>query len=306
MAKVRRVKPAGKVSSPRKSLDDILLPDSPNEPPTTLEECITCLYGRKNIGKSSLAAQFENSITMMFERGRFNLNILQVPKKGEPALTWTRAKKYRDLICESDEIQHVNIDTADQCYNRCFEAICKEYGCRHPAEKKDGHQVWNAIKDEFDEFINSFRDAGKGLTLISHEKAKPLATKAKGLKRDGDAEETTFQYERMEPSFTGQVFGVVQEICDYVFYYGFKDGQRAITVRSPLDIHWTACGMGETFCDPDGNPLQTFAAGSSPQEAYEALIKAFNNELYDMDYVPPPSERVSSLGRKKKKATRRK
>jgi hypothetical protein len=281
------------------------LPTEPNEPPTSLDDVIIMLYGRKNIGKSSLAAAFDDSLTMMAEAGRKNLSILQVPKKGEPKLTWSRALKYRDMVCGSDQFKRINFDTVDQMYNLCFDSTCKDYGCRHPDSASKPYELWNAIAADFKEFVLSFRDEGKGVTFVSHEKIKPLVTKAKGLKRD-ELEEgaNTVKYDRIEPSCTGQVMNIVTEICDYVLYYHYKEAKRAIMVRSPQDVAWTACGMGETFCDPDGNPIECFEAGNSAAEAYENILKAFNNEMYDMDYVPPPREKVASLG--KRRTTRRK
>lgn len=306
MVQTRKVKPGYSKNgqgnlSPRKD-PDLSLPDSPNEPPDSLDDVIIMIYGRKNIGKSSLAAQFESNLTMMFEEGRKNLSIFQVPKKDEPSLTWERALKYRDMLCDSDQFSRVAIDTVDQAYQRCFEYVCRQDGVRHPDESNKPYMLWQAIIAEFKEFVLSFREAGKGVTFVSHEKIKPLITKAKGLIRLGSdadgSQQSAIKLDRIEPSCTGQVMGVITEICDYVFYYHYYEGKRAIMVRSPQDIAWTACGMGETFCDPDGTPIERFEAGSHPTKAYEAILSAFNNELRDMDYVPPPSERVSSLGKK--------
>lgn len=303
--RVTRMKRTGSKPAAKRERDNTLyLPTEPNEPPTSLDDVIIMLYGRKNIGKSSLAAAFPDSLTMMAEAGRKNLSIMQVPKQGEPALTWNRCLKYRDMVCESDQFSRVNFDTVDQMYQLCFTSVCKDAGVRHPDSSAKPYELWNGIKAEFKEFVLSFREAGKGVTFVSHEKIKPLITKAKGLKRDGE-DESSVKIDRIEPSCTGQVMDVVTEICDYVLYYHYKDAKRAIMVRSPQDIAWTACGMGETFCDPNGNLIECFEVGNSAAEAYENIVKAFNNELYDMDYVPPPKERVSTLT-KRNKTSRRK
>ena len=310
MAKVSKVRPSSATSSsPRKGNDDTLyLPTELNTPPTSLDDVFIMIYGRKNIGKSSLAAQFENNLTMMFEATRRNLAIFQVPKAGEPDLTWSRALKYQDMICNSDDFQRISIDTVDEAYQQCFIYVCKQAGVRHPDSASKPYELWMEIKAQFKEFVLTFREAGKGVTFVSHEKVKPLITKAKGLKRD-DSPENTVKCDRIEPSCSGQVLDVITQICDYVFYYHFKDARRAIMVRSPSEIAWTACGMGETFCDPDGGLIESFEAGSDAPSSYEAIIRAFNNELYDMDYIPPPSNKIAALGKKttpvKKKAVKK-
>lgn len=308
MAKVRRQTPSKARAERHTTLDDISLPGEANEPPTSLEEVIVTIFGRKNIGKSSLAALFEGAVTFMFERGRRNLSIFQIPKKGEPDLDWVRFRAYRDLICGSSDFVRPVFDTIERAYECCFQCVCREHGVTHPDEKDKPYLLWNAIKYEFEEVVNSFKDAGKPPIFVSHEKLKPLIKKAPGLRRDG-MEESTIKYDRIEPSISGQALAVIEEICDYVFYYGYKDGKRTITVRSPLDIIWTACGMGdETFRDPDNNPVECFAVGNSAEEAYKTVLAAFNNQIRDIDYIPPSTRsRDVSLGKKTvKKAVRRK
>jgi hypothetical protein len=129
------------------------------------------------------------------------------------------------------------------------------------------------------------------LVLISHETAKPLTKSGgKGLLRDDV--KTVLELERFEPSCSKQAFEVIQEICDYVFYYGYREEYRCLTVRSPNDIVWTSCGMGDRFLDPDGNPINTFKVGTSPKEAFQSLIDAHDNKVRDFDYEEPVEKKV--------------
>ena len=264
--------------------EPLTLPTKKNIPPSDLSESVIMIYGRKGIGKTSLAAMFEKSLTFMFERGRRNLEIMQVPQKKEARLDWKRFIDYVELFLDSDFETGV-IDTIDRAYITCYQYVCNEYGIKTPENYASPYTVWDSIGGEFDSVLSLIQESDKGLILLSHEKARPLITKIAGLRRED--EENTFRYERLEPSCKPAAFRFIQEICDFVLYYGFAEEYRCITVRSPNDVAWTSCGMSDRFLDPDGNPINTFKVGTSPTEAYESLCRANNNELYDIDYIPP-------------------
>lgn len=285
MAKVARQRRPRRSTASAAPSQTLTLPTQDNKPPTTLNEVVCCIYGRKGIGKTSLASQFPNSLTFMFERGRRNLAIRQVPQEKGEELDWNSFKSYVELFINSDEYETAVIDTVDRCYDKCLEYVCQENGCTHPNQKNDYGDTWSQVKREFDALLGMIHDSGKGLILLSHETLKPLNKGSKGLVR-ADAEKA-YEFERLEPSCTGQAFGVIQEICDYVFYYGFVDEFRCLTLRSPNDVCWTSCGLSDTFLNPDGTPIRTFRVGNSSDDAYNNLVAAFNNESEDLDYKPP-------------------
>lgn len=267
-----------------------ILPEVANIPPERLEDSIIVIYGRKGIGKTSLAAQFNRSLVCMFESGRRNLPIVMVPGKDEPKLDWQTFKEYAEAFIESDKFDTLVVDTMDRAYDACLADVCRHLGCEHPQDKNDYGKTWNAVKDEFRAVMEVIKASGKGLVLLSHETPKPLNKASKTLKRDGVAAETLL--ERFEPSCSKQAFEVIQEICDYVFYYGYREEYRCITVRSPNDIVWTSCGMGEQFLDPDGTPISSFKVGNSPKDAYISLQEAYGNQLRDFDYEEPRVPKV--------------
>lgn len=294
VTKVRRTSTTAKKQSTSSS--QVILPTERNIPPEDLSESIILLYGQKGIGKSSLAAQFENALTFMFEKGRRNLKIYQVPGKGEPKLTWETFCEYVEAFLESDFNTGV-MDTIDGAYLSCFTHICSEHGVTDPSEYKEGYKLWDEIATTFASIFSIIQDSKKSLVLLSHDKTRPLLTKKKGLKRVELDEEAITSYERLEPTCKPAAFRFVQEICDFVFYYGYRDGYRSITVRSPHNVHWVSCGVDDRFFDPEGNPIETFKVGNNPEQAYADLLSAFNNELYDIDYVAPAVPRKKKLRR---------
>lgn len=263
----------------------VLLPKVVNTPPQELKDSIIVVYGRKGIGKTSLFGQDPKTLTCMFERGRRNLPIMMVPQDGEPELDWETFLSVVEAFIDTPDFTTLVVDTVDRAYDCCMEYVCKLANCKHPNDKNDFGKTWQAIRTEFQAVLGLIQDSGKGLVLLSHETPKPLNKQGKGMIRDGVAAE--MQLERIEPSCGKQAFEVIQEICDYVLYYGYREEYRCLTVRSPSDIVWTSCGMGDRFLDPDGNPVNTFKVGNSPKEAYQALIDAHANKLRDFDYAEP-------------------
>ena len=265
-------------------LTKLVLPTEVNEPPVELTDSIITIYGRKGVGKTSLASSFPNALTFMFERTRRNLRILQVQIE-----EYTQFLEYLELFLQSDDHQVGVIDTVDQSYEYCMDYICSSKGINHPNEANDYGQTWRQIKLEIREVFGRIQEAGKGLIFLSHENPKPLNTISKKLQRED--EEAHSMFERMQPSCSKGAFEVIEEICDYVFYYGFIEGKRAITVRSPSEVYWTSCGMSDQFLDPDGNPVNTFLVGDTPEEAYKTLLDAHGNKVRDIRYEPPRENR---------------
>jgi hypothetical protein len=297
MAKVKRVrrkKSRSKVAKEKKSKSEIILPTSDNVPPEDLKDYVLLLYGRKAIGKTSTVNYFPGSLTFMFERARRNLTIRQVPmyKKGDKkrkSLDWESFVEYIELFIESDEYQTAIVDTIDRCYLECFKYVCNNAGINHPEQSSKAYEIWDAIEVEFTETINHIQASGKGLVFLSHEKAKPLVVRTKPLRREEEDDEALVA--RMEPSCKPAGIRVIQEICDFVIYYCYVGNKRVFCVRSPNEYAWTACNFDTHFLDPDGNPIQRFEAGKSPEESYNILLEAYDNKLYDIDYAPPRKKR---------------
>ena len=293
--------------------DGYELPVDFNKPPENLHESILFFYGRKSIGKTTLANMFEKALTFMFERGRRNLKIRMLPKPGMPELTWADFLGYVEKAIADPSVQTIVIDTIDRAYDACVNYVCERAGCSHPNDKKDYGKTWKAVKDEFDGIIFMIKQSGKGVILLSHEKPKTLVRMTKELQRENaeeEGEESENEFSRMEPSCSNQAFEVVQEMCDFVFYLSWINGKRAATVRSPNETAWTACGIDDVFMDPKGRPINSFELGNKPHLAYEAMLKAHKNKLYDinhstfMDDDDEPAERRTAKKKVAKKSVK--
>lgn len=263
------------------------LPTEYNEPPDDFLAYFCLIFGRKNIGKSTLGSSWPNSINFQLERGRKNLPILMVPRKGEKPLTLKTFGDYFKLFCESEHEAAV-IDTLDALYDMIYSGVLRRYGesITKPQDTRDGPGVWNEIKYVLDDFISQAQDAGKTLIFISHERSR----------EHNNADGTVL--ERIEPSCTGQAIAVVQRYCDYVFHYDWVTNDRVITVRSTDNIVWTSCGRNETFLDPDGEELKRIKIPNNPDLGFDTLERAFKGELRDYDWQPPKKQTNNKPARK--------
>lgn len=304
MAKVRKVR-KGKVATGKKPRANTL-PTVPNEVPKNLLDFCWMIFGRKAIGKTTLASLLSKSaktkaLVLMLEKTRRNLRIYQLPKKGEKYPDWLKVLQYAEDFVNSDVFDVLVIDTLDKLYELCFEYVCKQFNVSSPAKAgRDGSGIWVEIAAEFNALLQVLADSGKGIIFISHEKLRELEAKRmrqfkEQIKEDEDAED--IKIERIEPSASPAALRAAEEMCDFVLYYGYQDRKRVITVRDKGDYFWVACGVADRFLDPDGNEINSFYVGETPLEAKQNLIKAFNNELRDIDYEPP---------RRTKKKVRRK
>lgn len=296
MAKVTKLRPRIGISTSTK--DKLILPTKPNVPSDNLTDYAMMIFGQKGIGKTSLASQFPKSLVFMFEKRRRNLPIFQVPVSRDEELTWESFLEYLEAFIEEENFETAVIDTIDGCYMACYQSVCKRYGVIVPSESN----IWDEIAAEFGAVVLMMQNSGKGIVFLSHDKAKPMTLKKKGFQRsDLELEESSIPFERMEPTCRPAGWKVIQEVCDFVFYYGFTEGYRTLTVRSPHNLHWTACGVPGRFLDPEGTPISTFKVGENPELAYKNLNAAFMNQIYDVDYVPQAKPRKQSILRRPQK-----
>lgn len=277
--------------------DAIQLPER-NVPPTDFLDFPTCIYGEKGIGKTSLAAQFPGAMVFMFERGRRNLPIFQIPRKGERPLDWARFKEYMDLIAEDDTVQTPVIDTIDRAYELCYEWVCGKFGVKSPEEAgKNKSGVWNAIREEAESCFNALIDIKGRVVFVSHARTQDIEQRL-------GAEAVT----KVVPTASPMVWKYIQTCVDMVFYYGYRNGRRALAVRGHESMS-ASVGPTNCFLDPDGNPVNTiYIEGTTPKQrspeyAFDQVLAGFDNQLYDVD---TEDAKKKAAGAAKLKATKKK
>jgi len=271
MVVTRKVK-TGKPRTARKPVASpdrlhVSLPTKPIEPPDKLTDYSICLFGEKGVGKTSLAAQFPDSLVFMWEPRRRNLRIKQVPGPDEEPLDWERFKAYLDkVLSQKKTIRTVVIDTVDRAYQCCQNTVCYNKGVKHPSDMNDYGATWYECRREFEDVMNRLLYNDILPIFISHCRLRPVVT------RTGE------DFDLVQPTCPDACWQYLKATCDFAFYYGYHGPERSITLRGN-ELVWSSCGVDDHFLTPDGNFLSEFPAGESAKEAYKNLTAAFDNKL---------------------------
>jgi hypothetical protein len=236
------------------------LPEGKSEPSDNLQDYSILLFGRKKIGKTTLAAQFKDALFLMCEPGGKALRIRQVAVK-----SWLELKGYVDLAINDKKTRTVVIDTADFAYEYCMEYVCEKLVIDHPSDEGYG-KGWNAVRKEFTSVIKNILHSGKGVIFISHSKDEEFKTR--------HAE----SFHKTVSSMPGQAKDVLEGLVDIWVNYDY-DGKKRVLIlggSEEVDAGHRVDGM---FKDQNGEPIERIPMGRNPAEGYRNLVAAFSNSL---------------------------
>lgn len=243
-------------------------PNDINEPPESFFDYTTIIFGEKGIGKSSLAAEFPDNLTIMLEPRRKNLRIRMVsedPQGGD--ITWNGIVAYTEAACEDKTVKTITYDTIDRVWDLLVSHKEAEYDVKSLSKLNDGGAAWREVTREFESLMNAVKDCGRVPLFLSHAMYRQVEA------RNGDE-----AFGLCVPTCKPACHTVMKAICDFAFYYGYFNKQREMYLRGSNDI-WAACGTNEHFLDTRGNPLERIPMGNNPHEAMENLLAGYNNEI---------------------------
>lgn len=252
-----------------------------NEPPDNFDDYVRIIFGPKGIGKTTAAASFPNSLTLMFEPKRRGLKIRQLPIQKHTAKQiidgandpWQLVINTTQQWVEDDTVKCLNFDSVDIFYECCYHSICASHGIEDPSGAgRDSSSIWNEIRDEFSAYFDALRDTDMGINLVSHVK---------------DREEVTLDGSKMgfaSPSCSPACLRYIKQAVDIAVFYGWYSGHRAMMVRDEANTSFVATGVEGKFLQPDGKPLSIFQIPDNPSTSiYKVMRDAFDNKLWDMD-----------------------
>lgn len=286
--KVRRPAKAQKLPTSIPSGIKLPGPEELTEPSDNLMDYTILIFGEKGIGKTSLCSEFPGALVVMTEPLRknlrirqFSLEVLSIPamEKAEVNRTpWQVFKQVVEMVLEDSTIQVLVGDTIDRLYTACLNHHCYELGIRDPSSQNDFGGTWRLIKDDFEDTLNQVRIGGKGLILTSHAQMREVEA------RNGAT------YDLCIPTCSPAAFGYVKAACDYAWYYGYHNRDRALYLRGN-DLIWSACNVEDRFLDPDGNPIHVLKLGNTSAQAYRDVMAGWDNKAYDIEHVADPPRR---------------
>ncbi len=267
----------------KKNKIEYTLPTERSTPLDTIGQYIILIFGKKKIGKTTICQHFEKAFFLMFEPGAKKLSIF----KREPK-TWLEFKKYVALLQKDWEFDTVVIDPPDIAYELCLRYVCDtKLFIDHPGGVNDYGKSWNAVKTEFVTEIRKIINSGKGVIFISHQKEVEIE------KRDGK------KYNMLTNTMPGQAKEVIEGMVDVWANYDYDGEKRTLTIMGDDFIdagHRLNEPPDPKFLYTNGEPIREISMGKTSKEAYENLIKAFNNELEQ----PRKEEKIKKVDIKKK------
>lgn len=232
------------------------LPTKKSIPENDLRNYIIMLYGRPGSGKTTLAAQFDNPLFLMFEPGARSLSIYK-----KDVSSWKKfVATIDDLEIEKHEFKTIVIDTFTQAFELCQKHVCKKNGWDHPQDGPFG-KGWSAVYSEFSTQMTRVMSKF-GVVLIAHAADKEIE------QLDGTVKTQT------APDMTGQAMKFISRVVDVMAYYYYaKNGKRYIRVQATENV------MAKNRIDGHFNNIEKFSAGNSPVSAYKNFVSAFNNKI---------------------------
>lgn len=240
------------------------LPKEPSVPLQDLGGYTLLIYGRKKIGKTTLASMFSKNgkkvIFLFFEPGGKALRLYQ-----EQMTSWKKFTRYVDLLVKDTTFGTVVIDTADYAYDDCLIHSCELLGIEHPADAAYG-KGWNAVKTEFTKQIRKLLRSGKGVIFISHQKEMEVED------RDGKV------YDKTTNTLSGQAREVIEGLVDIWVNYDYEGAERVLTILGSKNVD-AGHRLKERFKYTDGTKIRKISMGTSEEEGYQNFINGFNNKL---------------------------
>jgi len=264
MGKVTVARTGSKKRLIKKSKVTYKLPTKLSVPIEDLGGYVLLIYGRKKIGKTSLASMFSSEgrkvLFLFFEPGGKGLRLYQE----DVSNNWKKFKSLIKLLEKDEEFSTVVIDTADYAYDDCLKHVCYELNISHPAEEGYG-KGWNAVKTEFVETIRLLLKSGKGVIFISHQKEVEEET------RDGET------YNKTTNTLSRQAKEAIEGLVDIWANYDYEGDKRVLTILGDNEID-AGHRLKERFKYTDGTRIRKIPMGSSEEQGYKNFIDAFNNE----------------------------
>ena len=259
----------------------VLLPSAPNVPPTKFSDYSILLYGRKKIGKTSLAASLEDSYIIATEPGT---KALRVRSTGV-----TTYKQIDELLKQLEEkaksgkpyCKTLVFDTIDLVYELAWDHVCKTKMINHPREEKDFGATWKEIKDLFRAVVTRSLNLGCGVVFISHSTEKEVEM------ADGST------IERIMPTMASRAFQEVEGIVDVIAFYDYIGRRRCLTLAGS-DTLVAGVRCKEHYRTTTGERIESIDMGADEDEAAKNFQLAFSNKLTKTRVEPDakPASRI--------------
>lgn len=246
------------------------LPTEKTVPEENLKRYLIMFYGRPGVGKTTLAAQFDDPFFIMTEPGAKSLALYK-----EDVTDWGTMRQVVHALKREKRFQTVVIDTLALAYDMCLRHVSKENDVEHPSEMGYG-KGWTLVETEFNKLLTELSSTGRGIILISHADDKDIE------QFDGTFKSMT------APDLSKQAMRFIDRSVDLLAYYFYsKNGKRKIRIQATEEI------VAKNRIKGHFQGISVFDAGNSEEEAYKHLVEAFHNRLQKEGIVEKSKTKLS-------------
>lgn len=228
------------------------------------------IYGKKKIGKTTLTDCFsKNMFHLMVEPMARHLRVFQEPVESYKDLLGY----YNTLKSNGHTFDAWSLETLHLFYDKSMDYTCEKIGIEHPADgvsgnnntAKDRGSAWNRIQKDFQDILIKLLQLPIGGFFNCHESFDDIEG------RDGK------MYKSYKPEGGAQVWRFISAQIENIWYYHYRGDQRFLQVRGDEKVY--ACvSWTDKFITPSGELISAIPLGNNPQQGFENILKAFNNE----------------------------
>jgi phage nucleotide-binding protein len=242
-------------------IPSISLPTEKTTISKNLSDYCLMIYGEGKIGKTSLCAQFPDTLILAFEPGTSSIECY--------VLTMTKWQDFTDTIellkKGNHNYKNIIIDNVQIAYNYCSKFICDKIGIDGAGEAKDYGVTWSNISREFTSQINEIINYGIKPIFTAHSRIRDIESLSGN------------KYQRIEPLISGQLSEILKSSVDLLGYFNYYKTNRYLTIRGN-DYVDAGTRMTKFWIAKTSKPIINISMGNNPEEAYNNLINAFQNK----------------------------
>ena len=185
------------------------LPKTKTPPKTFLETLTILIYAMPKLGKSTLAAQFPNTLFLATEAGLNHLEVFQ-----EPILSWEQFCTTLAEVARGDhQFRTIAVDTVDNLFQLCREYVLKKLGIEHESDLGYA-KGFHAVSGEWHRVLTKLSMLPYGIIFISHATEKEFETR-------------TGKLTRVVPTLPNKAREVLLNIVDIIMYGDFETQAKA-------------------------------------------------------------------------------
>lgn len=217
-----------------------LLPTKKTPASLSFERAKVLLYGQPKIGKTTLATNLADDVLILAcEPGLGGLSAYSIEID-----SWEKFRAVGAELSESDgKHSIVVIDTVDELYRLCADAVCQQLNIAHLADAEWG-KGWQMARDEFRLRVGKLAGL-RGVWFISHAAETDIRTRV-GTRT------------RIVPTLDKRAFGFLEGMCDFIFFAEAMAGEKGDerVIRTAAAEEYIAGGRVNL---PDPLPLDAAA-----------------------------------------------